>query len=812
MHRFARIVTMLALVLLGAPASATVPTATSTSGPYACDGSYAVSFIVGFKFFANSDLVVKTTSAAGVEATLAYATDYTVTGPGLTPFGTVTLVAASRCPDGSTLTIKRVVPLTQTTSLGTQGQYNPKVIETALDRITMALQQAWREQEELRSGGGGGTGLGLLLPAPQTGRFLRWKANGTLENATVSDLLDSIAGATPTAGERYWIDTSGVIVPTDTTAPIITAFAIPSPRSSLVVPITSLTASDAVGVTGYLVTETAASPTSGAPGWVSPAPASFTFPSAGTKTLYAFAKDAAGNVSSAASATTVITLTDTTAPVVTSFTMASTATVNQAVTGISIAASDAYGATGYYLTTSSTKPLASGSFVLPLTQWTFTNAGTFTMYPWARDLAGNVSNVYGSPVTVTVSAPADTTAPVIASFAATPGDHLNVNIAISATDAVGVTGYLLSETGTTPAPGAGGWVSSAPTSFTVLGYGTHTVYAWAKDAAGNVSNRAESVVTATNDSELPVVTSFTLGAPTTVVLGGSTGTISIVATDNVGVTHCHLTSTSTPPLATDGNWFVNCDPGPTLTASSGVAGPRQTWAWVKDAAGNVSAPFAPVNWTATEPAPVTEVTFIGAGAPLNVEGTGADALAAPANTQAGDILIVIANDTNGVPGFTQFLATSGKTAWWRRATGPQDPVVLATNSDDGQGGPVAIAARMFAWRGCVSAGDPIAVPSIAKAYTQGTATMAGAAVTVPADAALVFAIHAGSGDPITGIGGGAIDTRVTADPATGMRVEVAYDATPTGANGATAAPTMTFAAHSVPASVAAAFTFALRRN
>jgi len=97
----------------------------------------------------------------------------------------------------------------------------------------------------------------------------------------------------------------------DTTAPDIAVFALPSISDSLTVPITSLSASDNIGVTGYLLTETSTKPSATAAGWTSSKPASYTFASAGTKTLYAWAKDAAGNVSNSRSASVTITITST---------------------------------------------------------------------------------------------------------------------------------------------------------------------------------------------------------------------------------------------------------------------------------------------------------------------------------------------------------------------------------------------------------------------------------------------------------------------------------------------------------------------
>jgi hypothetical protein len=102
-----------------------------------------------------------------------------------------------------------------------------------------------------------------------------------------------------------------VITLPDTTRPIVTAFTIPATATNLTVPITTLTATDTVGVTGYMVTESSTAPSPSATGWTLPAPASYTFATAGSKMLYAWAKDSAGNVSTSRSATVVITLPDT---------------------------------------------------------------------------------------------------------------------------------------------------------------------------------------------------------------------------------------------------------------------------------------------------------------------------------------------------------------------------------------------------------------------------------------------------------------------------------------------------------------------
>jgi hypothetical protein len=77
------------------------------------------------------------------------------------------------------------------------------------------------------------------------------------------------------------------------------------------VAISSFTATDAVGVTGHCVNESATPPTAGScsgSGWAGSAQTSFLFGSAGSKTLYAWAKDAAGNISTSATDGVEITL------------------------------------------------------------------------------------------------------------------------------------------------------------------------------------------------------------------------------------------------------------------------------------------------------------------------------------------------------------------------------------------------------------------------------------------------------------------------------------------------------------------------
>lgn len=320
----------------------------------------------------------------------------------------------------------------------------------------------------------------------------------------------------------------------DTTPPTVTAFVIPATSSSLTVPITTFTATDTVGVTGYIVTETATAPLAGAAGWTATPPANYTSATAGSKTLFAWAKDAAGNVSTSLSASVVITLADTTPPTVTAFVIpATSATLIVPIT--TFTATDTVGVTGYLVTETATAPApgAAGWTVTPPANYTFTTAGSKTLFAWAKDAAGNVSTSLSASVVITL---ADATPPTVTGFAI-PATSATLTVPITtftATDAVGVTGYLVTETATAPLAGAAGWTAAPPANYVFATAGTKTLYAWAKDAAGNVSTSLSA----------SVVITLSLVAPTNVApANGSTVAltptlqISVVFPDPTGGTH-----------------------------------------------------------------------------------------------------------------------------------------------------------------------------------------------------------------------------------------------------------------------------------
>lgn len=143
-------------------------TGTGSAGP----------FTVPFPFYDASHLTVLQTDALFNQATL---TGWTATGAG-GPSGAVTLAAA--CPVGSTLTIMRIVPLTQITSIKNQEAFYPEVHEQEMDLLAMADQQLDEAMDRTLRLPAGMSGVDMTLPRPDPGHALVWNAAGDgLENA-----------------------------------------------------------------------------------------------------------------------------------------------------------------------------------------------------------------------------------------------------------------------------------------------------------------------------------------------------------------------------------------------------------------------------------------------------------------------------------------------------------------------------------------------------------------------------------------------------------------------------------------------------
>ena len=173
---------------------------------------------------------------------------------------------------------------------------------------------------------------------------------------------------------------------------------------------------------------------------------------------------------------------DTTAPTVDIFTATSPSnSLNIPITAFT--ASDAVGGvTGYMITTSATPPTAgaTGWTVPAPTTYTAASDGAYTLYPWAKDAAGNVSALFASPPGVVV----DTTAPdtTITGQPADPDNDSTPTFTFSGDDGTGsgiASFQCRMDSGSYADCTGGSFTSSA------LPDGSHTFYVYAIDNLGN---------------------------------------------------------------------------------------------------------------------------------------------------------------------------------------------------------------------------------------------------------------------------------------------------------------------------------------
>lgn len=282
-------------------------------------------------------------------------------------------------------------------------------------------------------------------------------------------------------------------ISSDTTPPTVNTFAATTPVNSTTIPITDFTASDTGGasVDGYMITTSATPPAYNNAGWVSTPPASYIAAGQGSYTLYPWARDSANNVS-AVYGTPVAVVVDLTAPTVTAFTL-TTPVASRNIPVASFTGSDTGGSglAAYLLTTSITQPAfdAQGWQGTAPTSLTVVADGIFTVYPWVKDGAKNVSTLFGSPRTVLV----DTTPPT-RPYLSSPADGaidqaLSVTLSVSAATDAGVGGvqYYFDVTGQDVSYSANsGWQSG--TSYAPAGLQEGYTYNWtakAKDSLGN---------------------------------------------------------------------------------------------------------------------------------------------------------------------------------------------------------------------------------------------------------------------------------------------------------------------------------------
>ncbi|HHK8874959.1 TPA: hypothetical protein ACQZB3_000539 [Escherichia coli] len=92
-----------------------------------------------FRILKSSHMAVTVSDATGVIKTLAYGTDYSITGAGLVSGGDVILSAP--LAEGYEIALDRVLPAVQETDFRNQGRFFAETHEDAFDYLTMLFQQ-----------------------------------------------------------------------------------------------------------------------------------------------------------------------------------------------------------------------------------------------------------------------------------------------------------------------------------------------------------------------------------------------------------------------------------------------------------------------------------------------------------------------------------------------------------------------------------------------------------------------------------------------------------------------------------------------
>jgi surface protein len=247
---------------------------------------------------------------------------------------------------------------------------------------------------------------------------------------------------------------------TDITAPIVVIDSPESGSYSSAMQQLTITASDAVGVDTiwYNWAGTNETYTSSQ---------SIEFPE-GTHTIYAWANDTAGNIGTASITFTI----DMTAPGV---------VINSPSSGIypgpqqlTITASDAVGVDTIWYNWAGTNETYTSSQSIEFPE------GAHTIYAWANDTAGNVGST-------SVSFTIDNAAPAVAIISPTDTlyDNTEQLLNITASDNIGIDTIWYNWAGINET-----YISVHNITFTE---GTHTIYAWANDTAGNIGATSVNV-------------------------------------------------------------------------------------------------------------------------------------------------------------------------------------------------------------------------------------------------------------------------------------------------------------------------------
>lgn len=164
----------------------TISTSNRRAGPYLGDGNQR-DFPFAFKVFSAEDVRAYVADAQGNESELA-ATAYRITlspNQETRPGGVLHL--NEPLATDNRLTLISAMPVMQPMVFTNQGGFFPDLLNAALDRLTIYVQQLEEIAARCMVGSVNGSGRLPPLPSPVGQNFLRWSSDGTkIENYDIN--------------------------------------------------------------------------------------------------------------------------------------------------------------------------------------------------------------------------------------------------------------------------------------------------------------------------------------------------------------------------------------------------------------------------------------------------------------------------------------------------------------------------------------------------------------------------------------------------------------------------------------------------
>ncbi|WP_374312418.1 hypothetical protein [Dongia sp.] len=158
-----------------------VNSAVRRAGPYTGGTVFPFDFTV----FEDTDVQVVVTNSDGVDATLVLGVDYTISRNAdqkNDPGGEVTYASLA---GGSSLVILGAIDYEQGVELPSGGNFNASVIQQALDRAVIMIQQLREQISRALLQPVSTASTDLAVPEPEEGTFLRWVGGKLVNSALV---------------------------------------------------------------------------------------------------------------------------------------------------------------------------------------------------------------------------------------------------------------------------------------------------------------------------------------------------------------------------------------------------------------------------------------------------------------------------------------------------------------------------------------------------------------------------------------------------------------------------------------------------